>query len=62
MLSEITIALALVVTIEGCLYALFPNGMKKVMEQALGTPSGTLRMTGLIAAILGVMLIWFLRS
>ncbi|MBB43439.1 MAG: hypothetical protein CMM44_06720 [Rhodospirillaceae bacterium] len=61
-MSEIIIALALVVTVEGCLYALFPNGMKKVMEQALATPVSTLRITGLIAAFFGVVLIWFLRG
>ena len=62
MLSEILTALALVVIFEGCLYSLFPNGMKRLMRQALETPIGTLRMTGLVSAVFGVMLIWFLRG
>ncbi|PHQ66291.1 MAG: hypothetical protein COB93_12125 [Sneathiella sp.] len=61
-MSELFLAGALILFVEGVLYALFPDGMKKVMMTALETPSGTLRAFGLAAAIIGVVLIWFIRG
>lgn len=54
-------ALALVLVIEGALYALFPDRMKRMMAEALRLPDETLRNFGLIAAAIGVGLVWFLR-
>ncbi|NQV55070.1 MAG: DUF2065 domain-containing protein [Rhodospirillales bacterium] len=58
---ELATALALAVAIEGALYALFPTAMKRFMAQAMDQPDGVLRMAGLIAALIGVAAIWFLR-
>jgi uncharacterized protein len=55
-------ALALVLVIEGVLYALFPEGMKRVMAQMLAVPPATLRAAGLAAACLGVAFVYFARS
>lgn len=46
--------------IEGGLYALFPERMKRVMAAALQIPSETLRSAGLAAAIAGVAILWLL--
>jgi len=62
MLSDILIAFALVFVVEGFLYALFPDAMKRMMEQALTIPASTLRTAGLGAATVGVFLIWLLRG
>jgi len=43
-MRDLGTALALVLVIEGVLYALFPDGMKR-----------------LVAALLGVVLVWLLR-
>ncbi|WP_371681844.1 MULTISPECIES: DUF2065 domain-containing protein [Stappiaceae] len=55
-------ALGLVLVLEGVLYALVPGGMKAIMRSALETPDQTLRLTGLIAAVIGVFLVWIIRG
>jgi len=54
-------ALALILFIEGIVYALFPDGMKRLALRTTRMPAQALRIGGLIAAILGVFLIWLLR-
>ncbi|MDP6429799.1 MAG: DUF2065 domain-containing protein [Rhodospirillales bacterium] len=60
-MTELATALALAVAIEGALYALFPNAMKRFMSQALGQPDSVLRRAGLVAAVIGVGAVWALR-
>ena len=54
-------ALGLVLVIEGVLYALFPEGMKRAAARALLIPPQTLRLAGLAAACFGVALVWAVR-
>ncbi|TYC64891.1 DUF2065 domain-containing protein [Stappia sp. BW2] len=61
-MSDLGTALALVLVLEGILYALVPGGMKSMMRSALETPDQTLRVTGLIVAIIGVFLVWIIRG
>ena len=60
-MRDLGTALALVLVIEGILYALFPEWMKRVAAQAMQVPAQTLRVAGLIAACGGVVLVWLLR-
>jgi uncharacterized protein len=60
-MSDLGTALALVLVIEGVLYALFPEGMKRMVVQMLAVPAPMLRAVGLAAACLGVGLVWLLR-
>lgn len=55
-------ALALVLVIEGIIYAGFPDGMKRMMGEMQRLPATTLRVFGLGAAGLGVLLVWVLRA
>lgn len=50
-------ALALVFVIEGLLWAIFPDGMKRMMTLALGMPTAQLRKFGTIMAGIGFLLI-----
>ena len=59
---EFLTAVALAMVIEGTLYALFPNGMRRAMAYALGQPSTTMRLGGLMLAGVGVLIVWFLRG
>lgn len=54
-------ALALMLVIEGVLYALFPDGMKRMVAQMLAVPAPVLRAAGLAAACLGVGFVWLVR-
>lgn len=60
-MRDLGTALALVLVIEGIIYALFPDGMKRVTARTLVVPAQVLRMAGLGAACVGVMLVWLLR-
>jgi uncharacterized protein YjeT (DUF2065 family) len=60
-MKDLGTALALVLVIEGVLYALFPDGMKRMTAQMLTVPAPMLRAVGLAAACLGVGAIWLMR-
>jgi len=60
-LTALGTALGLVLVIEGALYALFPEGMKRAAARALLVPPQALRLAGLAAACAGVALVWLVR-
>jgi uncharacterized protein len=60
-MRDLWTGLALVLVIEGALYALFPEGMKRVAARALLVPPQTMRLAGLAAACVGVALVWLVR-
>ncbi len=59
---DLITALGLAITIEGIAYALFPDGMKKIMAQVLTLPSGNIRAAGLAAAAAGIFILWLVRG
>lgn len=59
--EELGIALALVLVIEGTLYAAFPETMKRMASQVERIPPSSLRTAGLVAAALGVGIVWLLK-
>lgn len=61
MADELFIALALVLVIEGAIYALFPESMKRMMLRVGEQPGSALRSAGLAAATIGVGIVWLLR-
>lgn len=61
-MTDLIVALGLVLAIEGALYALFPEGMKRMMAEVLNMPVRFVRVAGLSAAILGVGIVWLVRG
>ena len=61
-MSDLVVAIGLLLALEGSLYALFPEGMKQMMRQALDMPAATLRTGGLVAALVGVLVVWLVRG
>lgn len=61
-MSDLVAALGLVLMIEGVLYAGFPRGLKWMMAQAQDIPDATLRVGGLAAAALGLLVVWMVRG
>lgn len=55
-------ALCLVFVIEGALYALFPNAMKRMLGQIGAVPASLLRWSGVVAAALGLFFLWLIRG
>ena len=62
MSDELIVAIALILVLEGGLYALFPDGMRKMALQIERVPASTLRTAGLFAATIGVGIIWLLKN
>lgn len=61
-MTDLLVALALAMVIEGLLYALFPEGMKRLMRRLLTLPSEQVRSAGLVFAAVGVGVVWLLRG
>ncbi len=61
-MSDLWAAIGLVLALEGALYALFPDGMRRVLADVLAQPPGRLRTGGLVACVVGVVIVWLARS
>ncbi|UKJ73079.1 DUF2065 domain-containing protein [Azospirillum brasilense] len=61
-MTDFLTALALVLVIEGVLYALFPSAMRRLVVEALTMPENRLRTVGLVTAMAGVGFVWLLRG
>jgi uncharacterized protein YjeT (DUF2065 family) len=54
-------ALGLLLAIEGLMLAAFPGAAKRAAAAIIEAPEGTLRTLGIVAAVAGVCLVWFVR-
>jgi uncharacterized protein YjeT (DUF2065 family) len=61
-MKALAAAFGLVLALEGALYALFPDLMRRLAGQIIGTAPDTLRTVGLVSAALGVGLVWLVRG
>ena len=60
-MKELIIAFGLFLFIEGILYALFPSKMKNMLKSIEKIKESQLRSGGLIFAIVGFLIIWYLK-
>ena len=61
-MKELIIAFGLFLFIEGILYAIFPSKMKNMLKKLNEVSDKQLRYGGLIFAILGFLLIWYMHN
>ena len=61
-MKELVIAFGLFLFIEGILYALFPSKMENMLKKLDLIGSGQLRVGGLIFALLGFIIIYYIKS
>ena len=61
-MSEIAAAVGLILALEGALYALFPDLMRRMAAQVVQTPGDTLRIAGVVSAAAGVAIVWLVRG
>lgn len=62
MTAQILTALGLVLVIEGLLYALVPGHLKRMLLSMRELTDDQLRVGGLSAIALGVVIVWLVRS
>ncbi len=60
-MRELIIAFGLFLFIEGILYALFPSKMKNMLKKIDTVKDSQLRLGGLVFAIIGFLIIWYLK-
>lgn len=61
-MSDLVVALGLALAVEGLLFAAFPEAVKRAMVEAAQTPSERMRAVGIGSAVLGVVIVWFVRG
>ena len=61
-MRELIIAFGLFLFIEGIFYALFPSKMKNMLKKIDIIKEGQLRSGGLIFAIIGFLIIWYVKK
>lgn len=59
-METLAAAIALVLLVEGALYALFPAGMKRMLAEVMRMPEPVIRNAGMIAAVLGLAILYML--
>lgn len=61
-MSDLLVAVGLVLVIEGLLWALSPSFGRKMLEALSDMPEQTLRMSGMTAIAVGVGIVWLVRG
>ena len=61
-MDDLIVALGLFLFIEGILYALFPSKMKSMLEKLKMINDKQLRLGGIIFALNGFFIIWFIKG
>lgn len=60
-MTDFLAALGLIFAIEGLLFAAAPGIAKEALKSASETPIERMRLIGIVSAVVGVALIWFVR-
>ena len=61
-MEELFTALALVLVIEGVLYALFPSKMRYLISKMIEVQDISLRTSGILAVLVGFAFVWLVRG
>lgn len=61
-MSDLLVALGLVLVIEGVLYGGLPHLAKRLAAEVLTMPEQALRVGGLLAVAIGVAIVWLVRA
>lgn len=61
-MSDLLTGLALVLVIEGAVFALFPGRKRTLLTTLLTLPDNVVRLTGLLSVALGVFAVWMIRG
>ena len=62
MLQELGVAIGLLLVLEGILYAVAPDAMRRVLQLVLSQPEQTIRMAGIGTAMAGLLVVLLVRG
>ncbi|MFQ5348674.1 MAG: DUF2065 domain-containing protein [Rhodothalassiaceae bacterium] len=60
--SDLGVACGLMLTIEGAAYAIAPDFMRRLLALVLGEPVARLRVVGAMTALVGLLIVWLIRT
>lgn len=61
-MADLATALGLVLVLEGVLWAVAPDGMKRAAAMAAAVDSAQIRSVALVVAAVGLLLVWLIRG
>lgn len=61
-MSDLAVALGLVLVVEGLLWGLAPHMALRLLAMAAATPEQTLRISGWGAVVVGMVIVWLIRG
>jgi uncharacterized protein YjeT (DUF2065 family) len=61
-MKDFLVAIGLFFALEGILLAAFPSGAKRTMAAVIDSPDSLLRITGIVSALVGVIIVWLVRG
>ncbi len=61
-MQDFFVALGLVLVIEGVVYGGMPQLARRLAAEVLAAPEGVIRIGGLVAAAVGVAIVWLVRG
>jgi uncharacterized protein len=61
-MTDLAVALGLVLVLEGLLWALAPDQARRMLEIAATMPLHSLRQAGAAAVIAGALIVWLVRG
>jgi uncharacterized protein YjeT (DUF2065 family) len=61
-MSDLLVAIGLVLVLEGAMYALFPVQMIEMLKRLPELPPAILRLLGLTGVAIGWIIVWLVRS
>lgn len=61
-MTDLAVALGLVLVIEGLLWALVPGVARSLLEATSSQPESSLRRGGWIAVAIGAAIVWWIRG
>lgn len=61
-MHEFFVAITLALVLEGLLYAAFPAFMKRTLATILLSPESQIRVIGLTTAVIGIIILFWLKS
>jgi len=60
--GEFFIGLGMMCVIEGLLFLAIPGGVRRMMEVVIASPDQAVRTSGMISAVVGLVVIWIVRQ
>jgi uncharacterized protein len=60
--GDFVTAIGLAFVVEGLMFLAFPDPVRRMMSSVAASPSQQLRVAGVVSAVIGLTLLWFVRG